>query len=105
MPLITYALTLILTGPSRVWKYKSISTYPEMDAFPVTWTKLTRCPCQGLMGVCISESDFCEMRVMSESRINNNLGKVFIEEFDSGWDLSGLRTKEGASWGSRLVLP
>ena len=39
------------------------------------------------------------------SRINNNLGKVFIEEIDGGWDLSGLRTKEGASWGSRLVLP
>ena len=44
MPLTTYASTLILTGPSGVWKYKSISTYPEMDAFPVTWTKLTHCP-------------------------------------------------------------
>ena len=51
MPLTTYASTLILTGPSRVWKYKSISTYPEMDAFPVTWTKLTCCPCRSLMGV------------------------------------------------------
>ena len=66
MPLTTYASTLILTGPSGVWKYKSILTYPEMDAFPVTWTKLTRCPCQSLMGVCISESDFCELRVMSD---------------------------------------
>ena len=68
MPLTTYALTLILTGPSGVWKYKSISTHPdpEMDAFPVTWTKLIRCPCRSLMGVCISESDFCEMRVMSD---------------------------------------
>ena len=35
-----------------------------MDAFPVTWTKLTRCPCRSWMGVCISECDFCEMRVM-----------------------------------------
>ena len=66
MPLTTYASTLILTGPSGVWKYTSILTYPEMDAFPVTWTKLTRCPCQSLMGVCISESDFCEIRVMSD---------------------------------------
>ena len=64
MPLTTYASTLILTGPSGVWKYKSISTYPEMDAFPMTWTKLTRCPCWSLMGVCISESDFCKIRVM-----------------------------------------
>ena len=60
--LTTYALTLILTGPCGVWKYKSISTYPEMDAFPVTWTKLTCC--QSLMGVCILMSDFCEIRVM-----------------------------------------
>ena len=37
-----------------------------MDAFPMTWTKLTHCPCRSLMGVCISESDFCEMRVMSD---------------------------------------
>ena len=66
MPLTTYALTLILTGPSRVWKYKSILTYPEMDAFPVTWTKLTHCPCWSLMGVCISDSDFCKIRVMSD---------------------------------------
>ena len=66
MPLTTYASTLILTGLSGVWKYKSILTYPEMDAFPVAWTKLTYCPCRSLMGVCISESDFCEMRVMSD---------------------------------------
>ena len=32
----------------------------------MTWTKLTRGPCRSLMGVCISESDFCEMRVMSD---------------------------------------
>ena len=37
-----------------------------MDAFPVTWTKLTCCPCRSLMGVYISESDFCEIRVMSD---------------------------------------
>ena len=66
MPVTTYASTLILTGPSGVWKYESISTYPEMDAFPVTWTRLTHCPCRSLMGVCISESDFCEIRVMSD---------------------------------------
>ena len=66
MPLTTYASTLILMGPSGVWKYKSISTYPEMEAFPVTWTKFTGCPCQSLIGVCISESDFCEIRVMSD---------------------------------------
>ena len=66
MPLTTYASTLILMGPSGVWKYKYISTYPEMDAFFVTWTKLTRCPYQSLMGVCILESDFCEIRVMSD---------------------------------------
>ena len=66
MPLTTYASTLILMKPSGVWKYKSISTYPEMDAFPVTWTKLTYCPCWSLMGVCISESDFCKIRVMSD---------------------------------------
>ena len=62
MPLTTYTSTLILTGPSRVWKYRSILTYPEMEAFPVTWTKLTCC--QSLMGVCILMSDFCEIRVM-----------------------------------------
>ena len=69
MPLTTYASTLILMGPSRVWKYKSISTYPEMDAFPVTRTKGTHCPCRSSMGVCISTSDFCEIM-------------VFIEEID-----------------------
>ena len=66
MPLTTYASTLILTGPSGVWKYKSISAFPEMNAFPVTWTKLSCCPCWILMGVCISESDFCKIRVMSD---------------------------------------
>ena len=53
MPLTTYASTLILMGPCKVWKYESISTYPEMDTFPVTWTKLTRGPCQSLMGFAI----------------------------------------------------
>ena len=37
-----------------------------MDAFLVTWTKLTHCPCWSLMGVCISESDFCKIRVMPD---------------------------------------
>ena len=66
MPLTTCALTLILMGPSGVWKYKSILTYPEMDTFPMTWTRLTCCPCRSLMRVCISESDFCKIRVMSD---------------------------------------
>ena len=103
MPLTTYALTLILTGPSRVWKYKSISTYPKMDVFPVTWIKLTS------LSKFNGGLHFREWFLRNEgdvgSRINNNLSKVFIEEIEGGWDLSGLRTKEGASWGLRLVLP
>ena len=67
MPLTTYASTLILTGPSGVSKYESILTYPEMEAFLVTWTELTCCPCQSLIGICISESHFCKTRVMSDS--------------------------------------
>ena len=37
-----------------------------MEAFPMIWTRLTCCPCWSLIGVCISESDFCKMRVMSD---------------------------------------
>ena len=77
MPLTTYASTLILMGPSGVWKYRSISTYPEMEASPVSCTKLTHCPCRSLMGVCISESNFCEIRVMLDPELIITLVRFF----------------------------
>ena len=58
-----------LTGPSGVWKYRSMSMHPEMEVFPVTWTKLTLCPCQIFMGVSISASDFSEIRVMLDPEL------------------------------------
>ena len=64
MPLTTWASTFILTGPSGVCKCRLMLTYPEMEVFPVTWTKLTLCPFQIFMGVSISTSDFSEIRVI-----------------------------------------
>ena len=54
-----------------------------MDTFPMTWTKLTHCPCWSLMGVCISESDFCKIRVMSDPEsiitlVRFLLGKLMV---------------------------
>ena len=102
MPLTTYASTLILTGPSGVWKYRSISTYPEMEAFPVTWTWINSLPLWKFNRGLHFREWFLQNEGDVGSRINYNLGKIFIKE--SGWNLSGLRTKEGASWRLCLVL-
>ena len=81
------------------------STYPEMDTFPVTWTKLT---CQSLMGVCISESDFCRIRVMSDPEsiitlvrfLSSKLKWLGLEQLGN----QGKSTQE-VTLGASLILP
>ena len=99
MPLTTYASTLILMGPSRVWKYKSILTYLEMEAFPVTWTKLNHCPCQSLMGVCISESDFCEIRVMSDPALIITLVRFLLRKLMVARTWAAWEPRKEHPWG------
>ena len=56
-----------------------------MDTFPVTWTKLTRCPCRSLMGFCISESDFCKIRVMSDPELIITLVRFLSRKLMVAW--------------------
>ena len=77
---------------------------PDIEVFPVTWIKLIRCPCLIWGGFHISNSDLCEIRVISEPKLTMTLVGFWLRELRLARNLSGLESQKGTSWGSGQLL-